>query len=208
MMTARGDGQIASPQRKRRHVVVSSDDEDSDQAQQQRTPRRRLQRHRRSITEPAKPETDPSSERVLRRLERLSRHESSESGPEIESEPADDSGVVLVSDEEDDDIQMLSDVLKDEKKSEVYNRAGLRHFKCPICLEQPDVVGVTPCGKCGLSPHLLQTPELTSGHMYCNDCVFRALCSSDRATETRGECSICRRRVIYTQVRYLEFRRG
>jgi hypothetical protein len=55
---------------------------------------------------------------------------------------------VFVSDDDDDDVELLSDVLKDKKKAEeVQNRPGLRYFKCPICFDQPEIVGVTPCGK-------------------------------------------------------------
>lgn len=67
----------------------------------------------------------------------------------------------------------------------------LRDVKCPICLESPDRLCVTQCG-----------------HLYCGDCVFKALSSGVRASDSVGECSICRKAVVYKNVVFLETRKG
>jgi hypothetical protein len=67
----------------------------------------------------------------------------------------------------------------------------LREVKCPICLEPPDRLCVTECG-----------------HLYCGDCVFKALSSGVRASDSVGECSICRKSVVYKNVVFLETRMG
>lgn len=67
----------------------------------------------------------------------------------------------------------------------------LRSVTCPICLDEPDRLCVTECG-----------------HLYCGDCVFRALSSGVRASQRAGECSICRKAVFYKDVVFLEARMG
>ncbi|ODQ63548.1 hypothetical protein NADFUDRAFT_13977, partial [Nadsonia fulvescens var. elongata DSM 6958] len=67
----------------------------------------------------------------------------------------------------------------------------LRDFVCPICLASPEIIAATPCG-----------------HMYCSDCIFKALSSTTRSSEVKGECSICRRKVLYKKVTFLEFKLG
>ncbi|KAG5358108.1 E3 ubiquitin-protein ligase complex SLX5-SLX8 subunit SLX8 [Yarrowia sp. B02] len=71
------------------------------------------------------------------------------------------------------------------------NLGKLRDYKCPICLEHPDQLCVTECG-----------------HLYCEDCIFKALSSGVRASERIGECSICRKPVMYKNVVFLEMRMG
>lgn len=84
----------------------------------------------------------------------------------------------------DDDFEIL-----DEPPKNINERKSFSHVTCCICLDQPDILVVTPCG-----------------HVYCNDCVLRALSSTPRSTPTNGECSICKRRVKYKDIIYLEMK--
>lgn len=89
--------------------------------------------------------------------------------------------------DDDDDIEILTS--EEKKPQNLVQRKQLSNFTCSICYDEPEIVAVTPCG-----------------HLYCSECVFRALCSSVRATKYRGECSICRKKVPFKQVKYLEFK--
>lgn len=65
----------------------------------------------------------------------------------------------------------------------------LNHLKCCVCFDSPQICAVTPCG-----------------HLYCTDCIYRALTSQIKATKAKGVCSVCRRLVPYQKVTYLEFK--
>ncbi len=67
----------------------------------------------------------------------------------------------------------------------------LRDFTCPICFEESEQVIATPCG-----------------HIYCRDCVFKAVSSVERATPAYGECSMCRKKLKYQSLVYLTFRKA
>lgn len=68
---------------------------------------------------------------------------------------------------------------------------GLKAMKCVVCLETPEVVAVAQCG-----------------HYFCRDCVFITLSSSRAADKKSGICSVCRQKVRYDQVLFLEMRMG
>lgn len=85
----------------------------------------------------------------------------------------------------DDDIIEIIDIADDEQPAS----APLVDFKCPICMDTPESLVVTECG-----------------HLYCENCVFHALRSSRNSTKTSGQCSICRKTVKYSNVKYLEMR--
>ncbi|KAK7202863.1 hypothetical protein BZA70DRAFT_285207 [Myxozyma melibiosi] len=65
----------------------------------------------------------------------------------------------------------------------------LSDLNCVICFDQPDVLTLTPCG-----------------HMFCMDCIWRALCTGPKVTPTGGECPICRRKVHYKKLLPLQMR--
>ncbi|KAK9382798.1 uncharacterized protein V2V93DRAFT_366001 [Kockiozyma suomiensis] len=65
----------------------------------------------------------------------------------------------------------------------------LSDFSCVICFDQPDILALTPCG-----------------HMYCMDCIWRALTTGAKATTAGGECPICRRKVQLKKVIPLQMR--
>ncbi|KAK9453408.1 hypothetical protein V1511DRAFT_73666 [Dipodascopsis uninucleata] len=67
----------------------------------------------------------------------------------------------------------------------------LSDFNCVICFDQPDILAATPCG-----------------HLYCRDCIYKAVSSTSKATATTGECSVCRRKVLYKKIVCLEMMLG
>lgn len=69
------------------------------------------------------------------------------------------------------------------------NPTPLNRLKCCVCFDSPEICAVTPCG-----------------HLYCTDCIYRALTSQIKATKAKGVCSVCRRLVPYQKVTYLEFK--
>ncbi|KAK9326057.1 hypothetical protein V1517DRAFT_335303 [Lipomyces orientalis] len=87
------------------------------------------------------------------------------------------------------DIQLGRHHLRIEKPAE--SSSILSEFACVICFDQPDILAATPCG-----------------HLYCYDCIFRALSAGAKATATTGECSVCRRKVPYKRVLPLEMKLG
>lgn len=88
-----------------------------------------------------------------------------------------------------DDLEEEDLVILNEPPKNINERKTLNHVTCCICLDQPDVLVVTPCG-----------------HVYCDDCVLRALSSTSRSNTKVGECSICKRRVKYNDIAYLEMK--
>lgn len=67
----------------------------------------------------------------------------------------------------------------------------LRTMRCPVCLEEPEIVAVVECG-----------------HFYCHECVLTALSSGRRANKQFGQCAICRERTRYSNTIYMEFKKG
>ncbi|CAN6611482.1 hypothetical protein TRVA0_004S04170 [Trichomonascus vanleenenianus] len=86
---------------------------------------------------------------------------------------------------------MTEENLKASQPEGLRERKRLNTFNCPVCMDEAEKIVVTPCG-----------------HLYCSDCVFRALSSTSHATESKGECSICRRGVMYKNLTYLELKCG
>ena len=82
--------------------------------------------------------------------------------------------------EEDEDILAIKQTLANPPDNKA--QKGLKHYECPICFDNPEVIAVIPCG-----------------HMYCSDCVFKAIA-------VKGNCSICRKSVRHTQVKFLELK--
>lgn len=81
--------------------------------------------------------------------------------------------------ESDEDIQAIRKTLENPPPE---TKNGFKSYECPICFDHPNVISVIPCG-----------------HMYCSDCVFKAIA-------VKGNCSICRKHVTYKQVKFLEVR--
>lgn len=81
--------------------------------------------------------------------------------------------------ESDEDIQSIRKTLENPPPE---TKNGFKSYECPICFDHPNVISVIPCG-----------------HMYCSDCVFKAIA-------VKGNCSICRKNVTYKQVKFLEVR--
>jgi hypothetical protein len=140
---------------------------------------------------------DSPSPDTIRQLGQLagSRQRTGSASVNVEVSSSSDSDpaevIFLDDDDEEDDEKTSGDILKEPPPTHVKERKGLRDVQCPVCLSEPEVVAITTCG-----------------HMYCSDCVFRALSSSNRATLSSGECSICRRKVQYRYVTFLEFKLG
>ncbi|ANB14171.1 SUMO-targeted ubiquitin ligase complex subunit SLX8 [Sugiyamaella lignohabitans] len=96
--------------------------------------------------------------------------------------------VIDIADDEEDGI-LTTKQLKNDAPTELNERAGFRQATCCVCFESPKIVAITVCG-----------------HFYCSKCVFRALTISPRATTTYGECSVCRTKMAYTAVKFLELK--
>lgn len=96
-----------------------------------------------------------------------------------------DKEVVAKRKKPDDDVIEIIDL---DDGNEV-SATPLSNFKCPICLDTPEVLVATECG-----------------HLYCDNCVFQALRHTRNSTKSSGQCSICRKTVKYSNVRYLEMR--
>jgi hypothetical protein len=112
----------------------------------------------------------------------------------IQAELADDDdsdGIIDMTDSAIEPILLSDDeeleALEETVPTNIQARKGFLSVKCCVCLDPPEVLAVTPCG-----------------HVYCGDCVLRALSSASKATTTVGECSICRRKVSYKSVTFLE----
>jgi hypothetical protein len=121
--------------------------------------------------------------------------------------PASSPEVYEIEDDDDDDDDDIIELAPEKAPSNLNQRKRLADFQCSICLDSPDKVMVTPCGK--FHNQILQFGILTiTGHLYCSDCGLRALSSTSHATTKRGECSICRQKVDYSRVKFLEFKLG
>ncbi|KAH3666683.1 hypothetical protein WICMUC_005500 [Wickerhamomyces mucosus] len=55
------------------------------------------------------------------------------------------------------------------------NSTTLNNATCAICFDSPEQTIVLPCG-----------------HLYCNNCAFKALTSTKQSTSLHGPCSLCR----------------
>ncbi|KAK9470717.1 uncharacterized protein V1510DRAFT_422273 [Dipodascopsis tothii] len=86
---------------------------------------------------------------------------------------------------------VASDDVQAIKELPVESSTKLSDFTCVICFDSPEMVAATPCG-----------------HLYCYECVYRALSASSHANAKGGECSVCRTRVLYKNVVVLEMRVG
>ncbi|KAK9361813.1 hypothetical protein V1504DRAFT_389287 [Lipomyces starkeyi] len=107
-----------------------------------------------------------------------------------DSSLASDEDAVAVIDENEDMESWLQNQQRIEEKPTESSRI-LSEFTCVICFDQPDILAATPCG-----------------HLYCYDCIYRALSAGTKATATTGECSVCRRKVPYKRVLPLEMKLG
>ncbi|KAK9477559.1 hypothetical protein V1514DRAFT_333634 [Lipomyces japonicus] len=120
---------------------------------------------------------------------------------ELEDDDFDDVGgdnddSISVGNSDDDGYSGNQDVLQWQKhkvveEKPVESSTLLSDFNCVICFDQPEILMATPCG-----------------HMYCHECMYKALSSGSKATQTMGECSVCRRKVLYTRVIALELKLG
>lgn len=96
-------------------------------------------------------------------------------------------------DQDKDDVDVVSvvDMLKEPPPSDLKAKKGLSSFKCPVCYDEPQNAVVVTCG-----------------HMYCSDCVTKALSVGSRATRSKGICCVCRKPVKFSSIVALEIRQG
>lgn len=66
----------------------------------------------------------------------------------------------------------VQEQLKDTSRQ---NTSNLKNAHCAVCFESPEHTYILPCG-----------------HIYCGDCVFKALSSTKQSNRTGGPCSLCR----------------
>ncbi|VVT45796.1 uncharacterized protein SAPINGB_P000895 [Magnusiomyces paraingens] len=87
-------------------------------------------------------------------------------------------------DDFDEDFSEIQNILANPPKERPENTevSALEALECPICYEQPDIAVAMPCG-----------------HLYCSDCAANVVGYNPR-------CSICRKPVKLTDIRYLEFK--
>ncbi|KAK9465613.1 hypothetical protein V1512DRAFT_241344 [Lipomyces arxii] len=95
------------------------------------------------------------------------------------------SEITIESSDEDFDVNLPP--IREEKP--VVSSTLLSEFTCVICFDQPDILAASPCG-----------------HLYCYNCIYRALSSGVKATAVTGECSVCRRKVQYKRILPLEMK--
>lgn len=122
------------------------------------------------------------------------------SGSEVVSLDDDvDREYYVITDEEDDDEEdeeavieqgsqrPVSDQLMDNVKAQTSN---LNNARCAVCFDSPEQTLILPCG-----------------HMYCRDCVFKALSSMKSSSKTGGPCALCRAGTSYKRVMVGIFKR-
>lgn len=63
------------------------------------------------------------------------------------------------------------------------NNSNLNTAHCAVCFDSPEETIVLPCG-----------------HIYCLDCVFKALSSMKTSTKHGGPCSLCRATTSYKRL--------
>lgn len=104
-----------------------------------------------------------------------------ETGPVQEfHEEIDDDDDYEVLEAEKADVQAVEELLANPPEKNA--QAAFKNFECPICFDNPETLAVIPCG-----------------HMYCSECVFKAVA-------VKGNCSICRKKVKHTMVKFLEMK--
>lgn len=74
----------------------------------------------------------------------------------------------------------VEQVLAEGNKSTPTN---LSNAHCAVCFDSPERTFILVCG-----------------HVYCGDCVFKALTSTKSSTKTRGPCSLCRKQTSYKNI--------
>jgi hypothetical protein len=99
------------------------------------------------------------------------------SDEEDEDEDEDDDDDVLISEAKQ---KPVSDQLAENMKS---NNSNLNTAHCAVCFDSPEQTFVLPCG-----------------HIYCRDCVFKALSSMKTSSKYGGPCSLCRAVTSYKRV--------
>lgn len=107
---------------------------------------------------------------------------------QMQAEISDDDSNSTVSIDES-DVESVGSSPEQTSQVPVESSTKLGDFTCVICFDQPEIVGATPCG-----------------HLYCYNCMYRALASGSKATSASGECSVCRRRVSYKSLIMLEMK--
>lgn len=81
----------------------------------------------------------------------------------------------------------VQEQLKDTSRQ---NTANLKNAHCAVCFDSPEHTYILPCG-----------------HIYCGDCVFKALSSTKQSNRTGGPCSLCRKFTSYKKVTFGIFKK-
>lgn len=99
----------------------------------------------------------------------------------------------VITDEEDNAVNEEESESKstvDQLKDSIQQNKNLNTAQCAICFDSPKATCVLPCG-----------------HLYCSECVFKALSSSKSSSRHAGPCSLCRNRTSYKSVTLAIFKK-
>jgi hypothetical protein len=93
-------------------------------------------------------------------------------------------------DDDDNDGTVHKSTNEQLQENQKLHNSNLNMSHCAICFESPKMTFALPCG-----------------HLYCQDCVFKAISSTKQSTKSGGPCSLCRTYTSYRNVTLAIFKK-